>query len=87
MGKDWKYALYLIGVIGIYVLVKLIVPKENSWAVTFAHDDKEPYGTYAFDQLLPSFFKGQSVNADRFKSLESRDRIVSEFRDQESQTL
>ncbi len=61
MGKDWKYALYLIGVIGIYVLVKLIVPKENSWAVTFAHDDKEPYGTYAFDQLLPSFFKGQSV--------------------------
>lgn len=28
------------------------------------------------------FFKGQSVNADKFKTLESRDKIVSEFRDQ-----
>lgn len=61
MGKDWKYVLYLIAVIGIYIVVKLIVPKENSWAVTFAHEDKEPYGTYAFDQLLPSFFKDQSI--------------------------
>jgi antitoxin component YwqK of YwqJK toxin-antitoxin module len=29
------------------------------------------------------FFKGQSVNADKFKVLESRDKIVSEFRESE----
>ena len=61
MGKDWKYALYLLIVIGIYVLVKLATPKQNTWMVTLAHEDKEPYGTYAFDQLLPSFFKDQSI--------------------------
>ena len=29
------------------------------------------------------FFKGQSVHADKFKVLESREQIVSEFRDSE----
>jgi hypothetical protein len=52
MRKDWKYILYLSIVIGIYVVVKLSEKKKNSWEVTFAHADKEPYGTYAFDQLI-----------------------------------
>jgi hypothetical protein len=57
MRKDWKYVLYLSIVIGIYVLVKLSETKQNSWNVTLAHEDKEPYGTYAFNQLLPSLLK------------------------------
>src|SRR6478735_6547111 len=56
MKKDWKYILYLSIVIGIYVAVKLSETKQNDWSVTLAHADKEPYGTYALDQLLPSLF-------------------------------
>jgi len=61
MKKDWKYVLYLSIVIGIYVVVKLSETKQNNWSVTLAHDDKEPYGTYALDQLLPSLFKNSSI--------------------------
>src|SRR6478609_613904 len=61
MKKDWKYILYLSIVIGIYVVVKLSETKQNDWRVTLAHEDKEPYGTYALDQLLPSLFKNASI--------------------------
>jgi len=75
MGKDWKYVLYLIVVIGIYVLVKLSAAKQNNWTVTFAHEDKEPYGTYAFDQLLPSFFEDRLVKNSYKTFYELKDSV------------
>ncbi len=62
MKKDWKYVLYLSIVIGIYVAVKLSETKQNDWSITLAHGDREPYGTYALDQLLPSLFKNATIN-------------------------
>ena len=61
MNKDWKYILYLSIVIGVFVVVKLMSPKQYSWNVTLAHESKDPYGTYALNNLLPSLF--QKVDA------------------------
>lgn len=61
MRKDWKYIIYLTVAIGLYSSVKLLSPKQFDWSVTLAHDDKDPYGTYALDQLLPALFKKEPV--------------------------
>ena len=61
MNKDWKYILYLSIVIGVYVAVKLLSPKEYNWDVSLAHDVKDPYGAYALNNLLGSFFPEQKV--------------------------
>lgn len=61
MNKDWKYILYLSIVIGVYVAVKLLSPKEYNWDVSLAHDVKDPYGAYALNNLLTSFFSDHAV--------------------------
>jgi len=63
MRKDWKYVLYLSIVIGVYVVVKLSETKQHNWNVTLSHTDKEPYGTYAFNQLLPSLVHSPVKNS------------------------
>jgi hypothetical protein len=60
--KDWKYMLYVGGAVLLYVLVKLMSPKQHDWTITLAHNDKNPYGTYALYQLAPSFFEGKKIN-------------------------
>lgn len=62
MKKDWKYILYVSLAIGLFVLVKLLSPKQYNWSVTLAHDDKEPYGTYALNKLLPTIFHENNIN-------------------------
>src|SRR5688572_16376116 len=61
MGKDWKYILYISLAFGLFVAVKLLSPKKYDWSMTFAHDDKNPYGAYAFNNLLPELFPDQNV--------------------------
>lgn len=77
MRKDWKYILYLCIVIGIYVAVKLSETKQHNWMVTLAHEDKEPYGTYAFDQLLPSLFQNSSIKNSYKTFYELKDSLKS----------
>lgn len=61
MRKDWKYILYVGGAVLLFVTVKLFAPKQFSWKVTLAHDDKNPYGTYALNELLPDLFNQQGI--------------------------
>src|ERR1043165_6764628 len=50
--KDWKYLMYL-GILGsLLLLVILSGEKKYDWRVTLAHEDKNPYGTYALNSLL-----------------------------------
>ncbi len=37
--------------------------KQYDWTVTFSHEDKNPYGTYALNQLLPSVVKNKVRNS------------------------
>lgn len=57
MKKDTKYIIYLTVVIGIFVSIKLMLPRQYDWRVSFAHDDKNPFGAFALNQLLPSLFE------------------------------
>lgn len=62
MRKDWKYIFYLSIAFAIFVVLKLLSPKQHDWTVTFSHEDKNPYGTYAFAKLLPTIFKGHEID-------------------------
>lgn len=57
MKQDWKYILYISLAIAIYSIVRLSAPRQYDWDVTYAPDDKNPYGAYALNQLLPSLFQ------------------------------
>jgi hypothetical protein len=54
MKKDWKYILYVSIAVALFITVKLMAPKQFDWTVTFAHNDKDPYGGYGLYRLLPS---------------------------------
>ena len=62
MRKDWKYILYISLAFGLFVVVKLLSPKQYDWTMTFAHNDKNPYGAYAFSNLLPELFPKQAIS-------------------------
>lgn len=63
MRKDWKYVIYLSVIILVYVVVKMSETKVHDWTITFAHQTKEPYGTYALNQLLQNFAGGGLQNS------------------------
>jgi hypothetical protein len=54
MKKDWKYILYVSIAVALFITVKLMAPKQFDWTVTFAHNDKDPYGGHCLYRLLPS---------------------------------
>ena len=56
MKQDWKYILYISLAIAVYTIVRLSGPRLYDWRITYAHEDKNPYGAYALYQLLPSLF-------------------------------
>ena len=77
MRKDWKYILYISLAFGIFVAVKLLSPKNYDWSVTFAHDDKNPYGAYAFNDLMPGLFPGRRVLHSYQTLYEIKDSLVN----------
>src|SRR5882762_8028502 len=56
MKKDWKYVLYICSAFGLFLALKLLSPKQHDWTITFAQKDQNPYGTYAFNAVLPALF-------------------------------
>ena len=62
MRKDWKYILYISLAFGLFVAVKLMSPKQHNWSVTFAHNDKDPFGAYAYSNLLPGIFSRKTIS-------------------------
>jgi hypothetical protein len=45
-----------------------MAPKQFDWSVTLAHDDKDPYGTFALNQLLPDLFTNHRI-ANSYQTL------------------
>lgn len=73
MKKDWKYILYLSAFIGIYVTVQLLSPKNHNWSISLSHADKDPYGTFVLNELLPDLFDTISItNKTMYELLESK---------------
>jgi hypothetical protein len=56
MTRDWKYILYIALAIGAFLLLKLLSPKQHNWTVTYAAEDKNPFGGYAMNLLIRTVF-------------------------------
>lgn len=63
MKKDWKYIMYIGLLAGLLLVLMLSKSSQYDWTVTLAHDDKNPYGTYALNELLPEVVKGPIKNS------------------------
>ncbi len=68
MRKDWRYILYVTIAFGLFLLLKLTSPKQHNWTVTFAPDDKNPYGGYAMNTLVEKSILPHTI-AHSFKTL------------------
>ena len=78
MKKDWKYILYISLAFSLFVIVKLLSPKQYDWSMTFAHDDKNPYGAYALNELLPGIFAGQKISHSYKTLYEIKDSLAND---------
>jgi hypothetical protein len=61
MTKDWKYIVYISLLGFLLVFVILSKTKEHDWNLHFSHLSKDPYGTYALQELLPGQLKNQKL--------------------------
>lgn len=77
MRKDWKYILYISLAFGLFVTIKLLSPKQYNWSMTFAHDDKNPYGAYALSELLPGLFPGKKISHSYKTLYEVKDSLTN----------
>jgi len=65
MRRDWKYFLYIGLAFGLFLILKLLSPKKYDWTITYSHDDKNPYGAYALNELLPSIFSNDIRHSNK----------------------
>lgn len=73
MKKDWKYIIYLSAFIGIYVVVQLLSPRKHNWSISLSHADKDPYGTYVLNELLPDLFDSvETTNKTLYELFENK---------------
>jgi hypothetical protein len=77
MKKDWKYVLYISLAFAIFVTVKLLAPKQYSWQISFAHEDKNPYGGFALNELIPGIFPTGKINHSYRTLYELKDSLKS----------
>ena len=61
MKKDLKYYGILLLALLLFIFYELNKPKELSWQVTLSKRDKNPYGTYVLNDLLPQIIKQEEI--------------------------
>ncbi|HTF16455.1 MAG TPA: DUF4350 domain-containing protein [Chryseolinea sp.] len=75
MTRDWKYILYISLAFGAFLMVKLLSPKQYNWTITYAAEDKNPFGGYALRALMSTHFSSDTMRHS-FKTLyELRDSL------------
>lgn len=75
MRRDWKYILYLSLAFGLFLTVKLMEPRQYDWTPTYAVEDKNPFGAYVLNELLPNLFKGKKVTISNRTIYELKDSL------------
>jgi hypothetical protein len=75
MTRDKKYIFYLVALMVLLVSIFLFRTSQYDWSVTYAHEDKNPFGTYAFSQLLTPYFSDGSVVNSKKTLYELKDSI------------
>lgn len=80
MKKDWKYIVYLSVFIGIYVAVQLLSPKNHDWSISLSHVDKNPYGTFVLNELMPDLFDSVRItNKTTYELFDSKKENAALF--------
>lgn len=74
--RDRKYIFYVLIFVGMFLLVQLSRPKQYDWTFTLAHEDKNPYGTYALHELFSDVFDGREVTTIYNTFYEIRDTLT-----------
>lgn len=62
MVRDRKYIVYVSLAIGAFLVLRLLSPRQRDWRVTYAPDDKNPYGAYALNELMRDIFPVKDVS-------------------------
>ncbi len=75
MTRDKKYIFYLVALMVLLMSIFLFRTSQYDWSVTYSHEDKNPFGTYAFSQLLPSYFSDGTVINSKKTIYELKDSI------------
>lgn len=69
MKKDRKYIFFLVLLFGGYLAVQLTAKKPHNWYLSLDYTSKEPYGTAALNELLPSVFNSVHITGKTFYEL------------------
>jgi hypothetical protein len=80
MKKDWKYIAYLVLAVGIYLGIKLTAPREFNWNITYHHQDKNPFGAYALNEVIRDVFKNKDFkqsNLTPYELLDSSNQSIN----------
>lgn len=78
MRKDWKYIAYLVVLGALVLAVMLFKTKQYDWQITLSHLDKNPYGTYALNELLQDFFNRKKIKNSYKTFYELKDSVHDE---------
>ena len=76
MKRDLKYYMILLLTFLVFILYELNKPKELNWQVSLSKKDKNPYGTYVLNDLLPQLL-GE-------KQLKHSNKTLFELADEEN---
>lgn len=75
MKGERKYLAILSIVVLVYLIFQFLVPRKHDWDITLYHRDKDPYGTYVLNELLPGVFPGKSIRHSNLTFYEWLDSI------------
>ncbi|MFN3839142.1 MAG: DUF4350 domain-containing protein [Cyclobacteriaceae bacterium] len=75
MRKDWKYIAYLAAAVAVYLVIKMVSPRELDWTITYYPKDKNPHGTYALNELMGGLFPGKKIHRGNFTVYEWYDSV------------
>ena len=59
MKIDIRYIAFLALLVILYVVLDANMPRKYNWAITFYHQDKNPFGAVVLDELLEKAWKGR----------------------------
>ena len=52
MKNTTRYLLFIVALVVAVIVFQMAMPHRFDWTPTFAHDDKNPFGSYVFDSLM-----------------------------------
>jgi len=72
---DKKYILFLVGAVLIYLGIKVFGPRDWDWGVTYAGDDKNPFGGYVLHSMMPDLFPENTISQFQSTFYEFQDSL------------